>query len=78
MSRCRSCSAPILWVETEHGRRMPIDAEPYTGPAPGGLFVLRTGDPPRAIATTPEAFPGEPVYRSHFETCPDSDDWRRT
>ena len=26
-SRCRSCRALIIWCETEHGRRMPVDLE---------------------------------------------------
>jgi len=53
---------------------MPLDADPYTGPEPGGLFVLRDGV---AIAVSPEAFPDEPLHRSHFATCPDSKEWRR-
>lgn len=80
MSRCRSCQAPILWALTEKGRRMPLDQEPYTGPEPAGLFVLRAGvgaGPPKAIAVTPDAFPGEPVYRSHFSTCPNAKEHRR-
>ena len=57
---------------------MPIDAEPYTGDKPGGLFALRPSDTYRiAIAASPEAFPGEPLYRSHFATCPDAAEHRR-
>lgn len=77
MSRCRSCEAEVLWTMTEHGKRMPLDAEPYDGPEPSGLFVLRgEGDTPQAVAATPESFPGEPLFRSHFATCPDANDWR--
>ena len=28
--RCRSCRRPILWAETEKGRRIPIDPQPVT------------------------------------------------
>jgi hypothetical protein len=82
MGRCRSCAAEIRWVLTERGKPMPVDAAPYTGDDPRGLFVLRNPTDgttsPTAIAVTPDAFPGEPVYRSHFATCPDRDDWRRS
>jgi hypothetical protein len=120
MSACRSCDAPIRWATSEHGRKIPLDLEPYrTGPEdkllgdvramlaehrptlvelgllepleqavaeydrafdPRGLFVLRYDQSFGeyvAIATTPDAFPGEPLFRSHFATCPQSDSWRR-
>jgi len=64
----------MLWVDTERGRKMPIDPEPYTGDDPRGLFVLRGGT---AIAAPPDAFPEEPHYRSHFSTCPHADEHRR-
>jgi hypothetical protein len=70
MSRCRSCDAPLLWARTEKGRRIPLDPEPYTGPEPSGLFVLREGG--LAVAAPPGAFEDEPLYRSHFATCPDA------
>jgi len=63
-------------VLTEHDRRMPLDADPYIGHDPRGLFVLRERGT-RALATTPDAFTDEPLYRSHFVTCPQRDTWRR-
>lgn len=80
MTRCRSCKAPILWARTERGKNMPLDAEPYVGPEPGGLFVLREPDEPKplAVAVPPGAFPDEPHYRSHFATCPHAADHRRS
>lgn len=72
-SRCRSCRAPILWAGSERGKWIPLDREPYVGDSPRGLFVLR-GEV--AIATTPDAFPGERLYRSHFASCPDFERWR--
>jgi hypothetical protein len=78
VAACRACQAPLLWVLTEHGKKMPLDYEPYVGDDPRGLFVLRDGpDGTYAMATTPEAFPDEPVYRSHFATCTRPGDFRR-
>jgi hypothetical protein len=74
MSSCRSCQAPIMWATTERGKSIPLDLEPYRGDSPAGLFVLRGRT---AIAVTPEAFPDEPVYRSHFSTCPHAAEHRR-
>lgn len=73
VTRCRSCDAPVLWANTEKGRRMPLDPDPYSGPDPR-VFVLRAGV---AIAVTPDAFPDEPNYRSHFATCPNAAEHRR-
>jgi hypothetical protein len=82
VSACRSCHAPITWAVTEHGRSMPLDAKPVdlnelTSVA--GLFALRDlGDEQVAIAATPDQLPGEPLYRSHFATCPHADQHRRS
>lgn len=81
-SQCRSCGAPVLWVETEKGKRMPLDQQPVLFPEPPGMFVLRAGrdgDSPRvvAVAVPAGAFEDEPNYRSHFATCPDAKGWRR-
>lgn len=82
MSACRSCFAEILWVGTERGKAMPLDAAPYTGDDPRGLFVIRVeghregGTKVIGLAVPPDAFPDEPHYRSHFTTCPDRDKWR--
>ena len=77
MSRCRSCQTEIVWAETEHGKRMPVDAEP--DPERGSIVLReREGEAPLAIAGVgPEAFPGEPLHSAHFATCPDAKAWRR-
>jgi len=74
MSRCRSCDAPLRWELTESGKRIPLDPEPYEGNDPRGLFAIRSGV---ALAVPPDAFPNEPVYRSHFATCPQGGLWRK-
>ncbi len=71
---CRSCGAPIVWAATERGRRMPLDPGPYTGDDPRGLFVIHSGV---ALAVPAGAFQGEPLFRSHFATCPDAAGRRR-
>jgi len=78
VSACRSCGAEIIWALTENGKRIPLDAEPYAGDSPSGLFVLRQfSDEKTAIATTPDAFPGEYLWRSHFASCPQAKEWRK-
>jgi hypothetical protein len=79
VTRCKSCGAELLWTLTERGRKMPLDVDPYTGDDPRGLFVLRrqTELAPTAVAVPLDAFPGEPVYRSHFASCPNADRHRR-
>ena len=76
---CRSCGRPITWVQTEHGRRMPVDVDPMPDDADAG-FALRklpTGDL-LAIAGTRAQLPDDVLHLSHFATCPDADRWRRS
>ena len=82
MSACRSCSAPIEWALTELGRRMPLDlgvhadgAAVVAGRTPDGTPVVvvlgvDTRDRLRDVGELE-------LRRSHFQTCPHADDWRR-
>lgn len=86
--RCRSCNAAILWVETESGRRMPLDPEPmedgsiiiHMGPnhqqKASEIAHIETAEEAaaRSKATEPAA---RTAYVSHFVTCPDAARWRR-
>jgi hypothetical protein len=75
MSRCRSCQAEIVWAVTDTGKRMPLDAEPVSAAhRPSGLFVLDEGGE-HPLAFTLAA--GQPLYRSHFATCPNADQHRK-
>lgn len=73
IKRCRSCNARIRWVETQAGKKMPLDAEPrpegnivFTPEeAEDGRVRVLTGDEQVAPATRPR-------YVSHFATCPDA------
>jgi hypothetical protein len=63
LSNCRSCDARIIWIVTESGKRMPVDAKPA-----GKFIVLNDDDPPKGSLV--------PGYVSHFATCPQAADWR--
>lgn len=71
MSVCRSCEAPIRWVETVKGRPMPLDAEPV---ADGNVTIETSGErrgPVAVVHGKSDPVPdGTPAYRSHFSTCP--------
>lgn len=73
---CRGCNAPIYWVTTTQGLKMPIN----TVPDPNGLFVLEwDGEEPYAInferRSTPE---NVERFTSHFATCPKAKEFRGT
>jgi len=89
-SRCRSCDAPIIWVITTNGKRMPVDAEPVV--AGRGFRIdeqlldeaqmgFNDDDlkPGKDVVATFTGTPAkdERLYLSHFATCPDADQHRR-
>lgn len=63
IDHCKSCKAPIRWVHTANGKRMPLNADPV----PDGNITIRDG-----IAHTgqPELFDDKERFTSHFVTCP--------
>lgn len=69
---CRTCKAPIVWVLTKSGKRMPIDH----AAVPDGNIVI---DGITAHVLKPGVTPpqGVPRYKSHFVTCPQAVDHRR-
>lgn len=73
---CRSCGAPMIWTVTSSGRRMPVDAEPSSL----GTFALEEeGDLVLAVLVPNAAqdTSGQ-LHMSHFATCPQADDWRKS
>jgi len=74
-AKCNSCDAPIIWALTENGKRMPVDAEPVRD---GNIVLEHHGQ--RVTAIVRDAMlPGlEPLYKSHFATCPNASTHRRT
>jgi hypothetical protein len=76
-AKCPSCSAAILWVRTEKGRRMPLDPEPCEG---GNVIVKmgsRLGQETVHVETKDETEKrlkctidaGRLAYMPHFATC---------
>jgi hypothetical protein len=68
---CRSCRAPVRWVETTSGKRMPLDPEntwPY-----GNVIILHE-DVAKVLGMPPSQGPS---YTSHFATCPNASTHRR-
>jgi len=69
MSQCKSCGAEIIWCQTPAGKLMPLDSRPETrwvfGEAAGHGDGTRTA---RSAQT----------YMSHFATCPDAAQHRRS
>lgn len=64
---CKSCGQPIVWCRTDTGKRMPVDPEP----SPEGNLVLIAGELPTTRSVSRGGHqPGEPLYVSHFKTCP--------
>lgn len=94
VARCSSCQAEILWaISNASGSRIPIDAQPATferppaGTEARGLFVLvkRLEDAPLAWTIDLTNGGGDTMlarkvalYRSHFATCPDAAQHRRS
>lgn len=76
-AKCRSCQAPVRWVITAKGKRMPMDPTPVPD---GNLWIdhIEGGMPVVNAVLTPDQVPPNVVFRyvSHFVTCPDSKQWR--
>lgn len=76
MATCKSCNAEIEWVETMHGRAMPLDVGPAPALATRGIFAVVAG---KARTYTPEDARLVRERRvSHFSTCPNADEWRKS
>lgn len=79
VSGCRSCGAPIRWVVTERGKRIPLDRDPQ----PDGNIVpiLVGGDWVARVLPVDTAAEyraqGGDLYRAHFTTCEQADAWRK-
>jgi hypothetical protein len=83
VSACRSCGKPIEWAVTQLGRRMPLDHGLHPDGRVAVVGATENGTPLVVtlgvddLALVREL--GTPkLRRSHFQTCPDADRWRRT
>lgn len=63
---CRGCGNPLLWVETEHGRPMPLDPDPV----PGGNVVIDASGVAIVFARAGQAPKRFDRYVPHAKTCP--------
>lgn len=83
MSQCRSCKAPIVWVETEatakrKARKMPVDATEAGEIVKfddGNLLVVGTTGSLDPIVRYVKS--GPKLAKSHFATCPDAASFRK-
>jgi hypothetical protein len=73
MSKCVSCSAPILWAITTN-KFMPVDAEPS---ARGNVELVEEGRIRRAVVHTQPLLAPIPLHMSHFVTCPQASEHRK-
>lgn len=62
MATCKTCGAEILWIRTTTGKMHPIDAKPEK------RWVWNAVDGWDLLET----------HISHFATCPDADQHRRS
>lgn len=75
---CRSCGAPIAWVITVKGRRMPLDPDPVED---GNVWIMRVEGAQLVAGVSLNAEGVPPLVReryvSHFVTCPNADQHRK-
>ncbi len=77
MSTCRACNAPIRWIVTKAGKKMPVNPNPVfiqTGvPDPDTTIVTDQGQVLRGKQLSPETTgPYVRGYITHFATCPEA------
>ena len=80
MSRCKGCSAVMIWATTEGGSAIPLNPDPVAGGNIVMTSVPGAGGPDapsslRATYVTPD--PAVPRYVAHFTTCPAAKKFRK-
>lgn len=77
---CRRCGRPVVWAETQWGRRVLLDPDPVPADH-GGRYELDLDVIPLPFATIyrPEHRTHSPdaLYACHYDTCPQKDQPRR-
>lgn len=68
--KCRSCGADIYWIETQAGKKHPIDAKPKKVWV-NKIIVGAEGQEHKDT----EKWMLVDGYASHFGTCPQSKPW---
>lgn len=79
MSQCRSCGQEIGWVELKSGKKHPVDQEEieWDHSEVGDLLITELGDTVKNTGQK-NPHPNLAYFISHFATCPDADDWRKS
>jgi hypothetical protein len=72
-SKCRSCSASIVWMKTSKGKTIPVDTATIKERDLEFVFDQRAGA--RNDYRSPLFNPRN--HTAHFATCPDADKHRR-
>lgn len=76
---CSRCHAPMIFVSTAKGGTMPIDPVPLD-PRPTehrrGLVVFEGPERVRTLTKSTPPQHNQPVYTSHFSTCPFAAEFR--
>lgn len=73
-AKCRSCGAAIMWVKTQSGKSMPLDAAPVDATKVDGTCFVEDGVAYFGAIDRP---PGDLHYVSHFATCPNAKQHRK-
>lgn len=72
MAACKSCEAPMFWVDSPTGKNMPMDEKPD----PAGQWVVIAGKARRV--TDDDRKLHRETYTCHFATCVDANQHRRS
>lgn len=71
-TQCRTCHTQVYWVETEAGKKMPVDAKSV---ADGDFIFINKKAHKLRLGEIPDE--GVKRWTSHFVTCPQRDEHRR-
>lgn len=75
MTACKSCQAPVTWLHTESGLRIPVDVQPV---ADGNIRII--GDVAHVVGATIDLLDDTDDgtrYVSHFVSCESAAEWRK-
>ena len=75
--QCNSCRAEIIWIKTPAGKNMPVDA---TASDSGTVEIVNYPDARIHNKYDAEVarIAGKKLYTSHFATCPNARQHRRS
>jgi hypothetical protein len=71
MPTCKGCGAEIIWIKTEAGRNMPIDAKPIKAYLPNPQYETLY-----ALEKT-EKYILQDVHLTHWATCKTADKFKK-